>query len=102
MSTKGTILMADDEAIFLDATQELLTEEGFDCHGVRDAQELSQALSAFDFDLLITDLNMPGNRVLEMVDHVRSQAKLLPVIVVTGYPSVPSAVEEGADRRKAR
>jgi hypothetical protein len=36
---------------------------------------------------------MPGNRVLEMVREIRSQSTQLPVIVVTGYPSVPTAVE---------
>jgi FixJ family two-component response regulator len=63
------------------------------CHGVRDASELSAALAASEFDLLITDLNMPGNRIMEKVSELREQAKSMPVIVVTGYPSVPTAVE---------
>ena len=93
MVSEGSILLADDEEIFLEATQDLLKEEGYDCHGVRNAEELSEALHSFEFDLLITDLNMPGNRVLGMVDEIRRQSSMLPVIVVTGYPSVPSAVE---------
>lgn len=92
--TLGNILLADDEETFLEATQDLLQEEGYDCHAVRNAKELGQALhSAWDVDVLITDLNMPGNRVLEMVREIRSQSTQLPVIVVTGYPSVPTAVE---------
>lgn len=91
---QGNILLADDEETFLEATQDLLQEEGYDCHAVRNAEELGQALnSARDFDVLITDLNMPGNRVLEMVREIRLQSTQLPVIVVTGYPSVPTAVE---------
>jgi FixJ family two-component response regulator len=91
---QGNILLADDEETFLEATQDLLQEEGYDCHAVRNAEELGQALnSARDFDVLITDLNMPGNRVLEMVKEIRLQSTQLPVIVVTGYPSVPTAVE---------
>ncbi len=93
METQGTILLADDEDTFLEATEELLKEEGFDCYSVKNAKELSQALKATDFDLLITDLNMPGNHVLEMVDEIRIGSLSLPVIVVTGYPSIPSAVE---------
>ncbi len=90
----GHILLADDEDTFLEATQDLLQEEGYDCHLVRNAEELGQALLRVgDFDVLITDLNMPGNRVLEMVKEIRVQARQLPVIVVTGYPSVPTAVE---------
>lgn len=93
MSTPGTILLADDEATFLEATKDLLEEEGYVCQGVRDASELSAALAASEFDLLITDLNMPGNRIMEKVSELREQAKIMPVIVVTGYPSVPTAIE---------
>lgn len=93
MECQGSILLADDEEVFLEATHDLLEEEGFSCSTVRNAQELSSALNNFDYDLLITDLNMPGNRVLEMVDEIRSRALAIPVIIVTGYPSIPSAVE---------
>lgn len=93
MERQGTILLADDEDTFIEATEELLREEGFDCFAVKNSKELSQALKSTDFDLLITDLNMPGNRVLEMVEELRIGSLALPVIVVTGYPSIPSAVE---------
>ncbi len=93
MSPQGTVLLADDESTFLEATKDLLEEEGYECHGVRDASELSAALAETEFDLLITDLNMPGNRIMEKVSELREQSKVMPVIVVTGYPSVPTAVE---------
>ena len=93
MKSQGTLLLADDEDTFLEATEELLIEEGFHCHTVKNAHELSQALHEKDFDLLITDLNMPGNHVLEMVDEIRVSTQALPVIIVTGYPSIPTAVE---------
>ena len=93
MTAQGTVLLADDESTFLEATKDLLEDEGYACHGVRDASELSEALASSEFDLLITDLNMPGNRIMEMVSELREQSKVLPVIVVTGYPSVPTAVE---------
>ncbi len=93
MTPQGTILLADDENTFLEATKDLLEEEGYVCHGVHDATELSDALRVGQFDLLITDLNMPGNRIMEKVSELREQSKVMPIIVVTGYPSVPSAVE---------
>ncbi len=93
MPIQGTILLADDEDLFLEATKELLENEGYECHGVRDAHQLSQALTALNFDLLITDLNMPGNQVMEKVGEWRGLAKVMPVIIVTGYPSIPTAVE---------
>ncbi|MDH5426951.1 MAG: response regulator [Nitrospirota bacterium] len=93
MTPQGSILLADDEDTFLEATKDLLEEEGYSCHGVHDASELSAALASSEYDLLITDLNMPGNRIMEKVSQLREQAKIMPVIVVTGYPSVPTAVE---------
>ena len=93
MTAQGTILLADDEDTFLEATKDLLEEEGYVCHGVRNAVELSDALKAREFDLLITDLNMPGNRIMEKVSELREHSKVMPVIIVTGYPSVPTAVE---------
>lgn len=93
MTSEGTVLLADDETTFLEATKDLLEEEGYVCHGVHDSSELSEALASSEYDLLITDLNMPGNRIMEMVSELREQSKLMPVIVVTGYPSVPTAVE---------
>ncbi len=93
MTSQGTILLADDEDTFLEATKDLLEEEGYVCHSVRDANQLSDALKTGHFDLLITDLNMPGNRIMEKVGELREQSKVMPVIVVTGYPSVTTAVE---------
>ena len=93
MIEHGKVLLADDEATFLEATKDLLEEEGYSCHSVRDASELSDALASSDFDLLITDLNMPGNRIMEKVSELSQQSRIMPVIVVTGYPSVPTAVE---------
>jgi len=93
-TSPGNILLADNEEIFLEATQDLLQEEGYDCHTVRNAEELRHALHrAWDFDVLITDLTISGRRVLEMVREIRSQSMQLPVIIVTGYPSLPTAVE---------
>jgi FixJ family two-component response regulator len=90
----GNILLADDEETFLEATSDLFQEEGYDCQTVRNADELRRLLNGpWDFDVLITDLNMPGNRVMELIDDIRSKAQQLPVIVVTGYPSLPTAVE---------
>ncbi len=93
MTSQGSILLADDEDTFLEATKDLLEEEGYVCHGVQNVAQLSEALDTGEFDLLITDLNMPGNRIMEKVSELRERAKVMPVIVVTGYPSVPTAVE---------
>mgnify|MGYP000132612978 CR=1 FL=1 len=93
MQPNGTVLLADDEETFAKATQALLQAEGLHCDTVGDAHELASALEEHNYDLLITDLKMPGNRVMEMVHEIKSRSKILPVIVVTGYPSIASAVD---------
>jgi DNA-binding response OmpR family regulator len=69
MNTLENVLSADDEATFLEATEDLLEEEGYVCHDVHDTSELSKALASSEYDLLITDLNIPGNRIMEMVSE---------------------------------
>jgi DNA-binding NtrC family response regulator len=88
----GRILFADDEEVFLRATTELLRDEGYRCDCARDVQEALARLRRRRYDLLITDIKMPGNPNLELIREVQQLAANLPVIVVTGYPSLESAI----------
>lgn len=89
----GHILLADDEETFLYATAELLRRAGYACTCAADAATVAQLLSAADYDLLIADIKMPGNTELEMIRELPRVAEGLPVVVVTGYPSLRSAIE---------
>ena len=86
------ILLADDEATFLAATADLLRREGYYCDEVGDAAAALARVSEGHYDLLITDLEMPGNADLQLVRDVGERSGGLPVIILTGYPSVRSAV----------
>jgi CheY-like chemotaxis protein len=88
----GKILLADDEPTFASATADLLRGEGYECVTVRDGTEALKAAAAGDFDLLITDLEMPGNADLALVRQIAAQSGGLPIIILTGFPSVRSAV----------
>jgi two-component system, NtrC family, response regulator AtoC len=87
------ILIADDEPLFLQTTGELLRKDGYDCLCVGDAHAARDALSREHFDLVLSDLNMPGNVSLEFLRDGRANWPDVPLIVVTGVPSLPSAVE---------
>ena len=89
---RGRILLADDEATFLSSTADLLRREGFECVTVADGREALAQASQGEFDLLITDLEMPGNSDLELVRRIAESSGGLPVIIQTGYPSVRSAI----------
>ena len=92
MKSRGRILIADDEPTFLNSTAELLRREGYDVETVEDAPSAVKAISDATFDLLITDLEMPGNADLDLVQQIANISGGLPIIIITGFPSVRSAV----------
>jgi len=86
------ILLADDEETFRRSTARLLEQEGYQCDCAQDSQEASQILTK-EHGVLISDIRMPGNMQFEFLREVRSRFPLLPIVLVTGYPSVQTAVE---------
>ncbi len=90
--TRGQILIADDEPTFLTSTAELLRREGYTVTTASDAASAMEAVASQPFDLLITDLEMPGNVDLDLVQQVAQSSGGLPIIIVTGFPSVRSAI----------
>jgi two-component system response regulator HydG len=87
------ILIADDEPLFLKTTAALLRKAGFRCTTAANGKAALEVLSREPFDLVLSDLNMPGNLKLELLREGRSKWPDVPVIVVTGAPSLPTAIE---------
>ncbi|HJQ67311.1 MAG TPA: response regulator [Gemmatimonadales bacterium] len=87
----GRILIADDEQTFLNATADLLRREGYEVDTVLDGRTALERVRA-GYDLLITDLEMPGNEDLALVRGVAEAVGGLPIIIITGYPSTRSAI----------
>jgi DNA-binding NtrC family response regulator len=90
---KERILVADDEPLYLRTTGTLLRKAGYECVCVADAHEAIQRLRMEPFDLVLTDLNMPGNEGLELLRHQSAMPSDTPMIVVTGAPTLPTAIE---------
>jgi len=89
--SRGRILIADDDEAFRLATRLFLRRQGFECEIAPDAAVAAEMLGASEFDLLISDINMPGNAGLELVTRLAQVAVALPVILLTGHPSIQSA-----------
>ncbi len=92
-ASPGRLLMADDEEVFLLATADLLRCEGYLVDTARDGFEAADFLRENTYDLLISDILMPGNQDL---DFIRLAAELSPdlqVLLITGYPSVNTAMQ---------
>jgi two-component system, NtrC family, response regulator HydG len=87
------ILVVDDAPDAREIIQTQLQEEGYfvrACAGVDDALRV---LEHDDFDVIITDLRMPGTSGLELVRYVRQNMKDVEIMMITGYPSIEGAVE---------
>jgi len=90
---KKRILIADDEPLYLRTTGQLLRNAGYECVCVADGQQALEKLRTESFDLLLSDLNMPGNLKLELLQQGRAEWPEIPLIVITGVPSLPTAIE---------
>ncbi|MBS0153187.1 MAG: response regulator [Nitrospira sp.] len=86
------ILLADDEETFRRSTARLFEQEGYRCDCAVDSDEAGRLLTK-EHDVLISDIRMPGNMQFEFLRDVRSRFPMLPIVLVTGYPSVQTAVE---------
>lgn len=95
------ILIVDDNHSVLRATEAVFTRRGWAVTTASDGLEGRQRLKAGSFDVIVSDINMPGYGGLEFLRSVREQDLDVPVILVTGNPSVESSVralEYGAFR----
>ena len=92
MSMPMRILLADNDETFLLSTADLLRREGHHCECAPDADSARGLMQNSHFELLIADINMPGNPQLELVESLAASDPSMPVILVTGYPSMQSAV----------
>src|SRR6266851_3888267 len=93
MSKAARILLADDESLFRETLGSFLRQIGYECVCAPDSAAAMQSLAASDFDLLIADLEMPGNHDLALVRRVSKLAAGLPVILLTAHPTMESAVQ---------
>jgi DNA-binding response OmpR family regulator len=93
MKKVGRILFADDEESFRGPIAKMLQKDGYECDCASDASEVVAKLKEQSYDLLISDICMPGNVELELIKKLSKVAEGMPIILITGYPSVDSAVE---------
>jgi DNA-binding NtrC family response regulator len=87
------VLLIDDEAIALANLAHVLEREGYAVTACKDGECGLAALAKGEFDLVLTDLKMPGLDGMEVLRRTRAEHPDVPVIMITGYASLDSAVE---------
>jgi len=98
--SKGSILIAEDEAAVRESLTEVLREEGYDVVAVSDGTAAIRALQEKEFDLILSDIRMPGADGLEVLRHAREVSPQTLVLLMTAHATVETAVE--AIRRGAQ
>lgn len=94
------ILVVDDDRAFRLSTAELLRQEGYEVAVTASAQEGVDALRSRPFDLILLDLRMPGVDGLHVIEVLRQQGELVPILMISGYGTIEAAVKAlhlGAD-----
>ncbi len=90
---KARILAVDDQRYFRELIEEFLVEEGFEAQTVSTGEEALHILENADFDVVLTDLLMPGMDGTELVHRVKQHNDEQDIVVVTGVVDVKTAVE---------
>ena len=84
-NSKPRIIVVDDEQNQIDTVCRGLFLFGYCCRGVTSAEQALQLLAEEnDFDLLLTDLTMPGRSGIELIDAVQKRHPKMPILVITG------------------
>ena len=88
-----TILFVDDEESILNVASEFFKRQGYEtltaCNGV----EALEILKNENVDCCFTDINMPEMNGLDLAENIRLQDNTMPVIVMTGYPSLENTIQ---------
>ena len=90
---KANILLIDDETIALSNLTHVLQREGYAVTACKSGEDGLAAIQKNAFDLVLTDLKMPGIDGIEVLRHIRATTPDVPVIMITGHATLDSAVE---------
>lgn len=89
---KKTILFVDDEESILEVASEYFIQKDYHVITAMNGMDAMDVLAKTDVDCCFTDINMPGMDGLELAEHIREKDMTIPVIVMTGYPSLENTI----------
>jgi putative nucleotidyltransferase with HDIG domain len=90
---KETLLFVDDEESIIDIAQTYFSARGYNVLTAGNGQEAVGVLEHHHVDCCFTDINMPEMNGLELAEYIRSYDSTIPVIVMTGYPSLDNTIQ---------
>jgi len=87
------LLVVDDEEVIREGMRRILEAEGYHVTNSASGRTAIEKIQERDFDVVITDLKMPGMDGMEVLKAIKILQPEVPVVIITGYSTVDTAVE---------
>lgn len=85
MNAKRHVLVIDDDAVVGRSFDRVLSAKGYDVDTALSGEEALKDIEAHEYDVVFTDIKMPGMDGLEVAQRIRERCPWTPVVVITGY-----------------
>ena len=85
MNANLQVLVIDDDAVVGRSFDRVLSEKGYDVSTAMSGEEAMETLETSKFDVVFTDIKMPGMDGLEVTERIKAKCPWTPVVVITGY-----------------
>ena len=93
MEEARTLLVVDDDLAMREMLVSLFEERGFSVDQAASADEALERLGDVEYDLVLSDIKMPGRSGIEMVGEIREMRPATPVVLMTAFGSIDSVIE---------
>ena len=93
MSEKKRILLIDNEEGLCRMMEQILLDNGYLARAYTSPRKAVEEFRPGAWDLVITDIKMPGMSGLEVLQSVKERAKDIPVIMITAYATVDMSIQ---------
>ena len=85
MNTKPQVLVIDDDAVVGHSFDRVLSEKGYEVKTALSGEDGLKDMENTDYDVVFTDIKMPGMDGIEVAERIRERCPWTPVVVITGY-----------------
>jgi|RhiMethySRZTD1v2_1073278.scaffolds.fasta_scaffold159695_2 CheY-like chemotaxis protein len=96
MTTLRKVLIVDDDPVVTKSFDRVLSTKGYAVVTARNGEEALRKIAAEEYDVVYTDIRMPGMDGIEVAEQIKNRRPWLPVVIVTGYGTA-----ENEERAKA-
>ncbi len=91
MSVNSTLLVVDDEDAICEGCRRIFSRQGFDVRKCNNASQGLELAKQGDYTAILLDIKMPEMDGLHFLEALRKEKPSVPVVLMTGYPSIPNA-----------